>query len=144
MDDCGYMLYQQCHRDFLEEHVNNALSFTVTAELLSRPSISSVLYGLHSLDAPPSIDEFKFRMGYEAKPVRQRIVFNPLGKLFLTPLIYSGVNRIHNAFPGNPTFAKAEGILRFYFQGKRPLKEQDWPDILLNQKNSILAQANLI
>jgi hypothetical protein len=72
MDDCAYMLYQQCDRRFLGDHVNNALCFQVTQEMIRRPKIKSILYGLHSLDAPASVDEFKFRMGFEAKPVRQR------------------------------------------------------------------------
>ena len=140
MDDCGYMLYQQCHRDYLEEHVNNALSYTVTTELLSRPMINSILYGLHSLDAPSSVDEFKFRMGYSAKPVRQRVVFNPLIAPLFNKLTYSSMNTLHKILPGNPTFAKAEGMMRFYLQGKLPLTDQDWPDGLLDQKSAILAQ----
>jgi hypothetical protein len=130
MDDCAYMLYQQCRRDFLPEHVNNALSFVVTQTLVSRPEIHSILYGLHSLDAPPSVDEFKFRMGYTARPVRQRVVFHP----WLAPLFnrasHAAVKQLRHWLPGNPTLAKAEGLLRFYLEGRRPLDQQGWPLIL--------------
>jgi hypothetical protein len=133
MDDCAYMLYQQCHRDYLAEHVNNALSFVVTKTMIERPQIRSILYGLHSLDAPASVDEFKFRMGYTARPVRQRVVFHP----WLAPCF----NRASHALllqlirwrPHSPFLAKTEGMLRFYLEGKRPLAEQSWPAPLLEK-----------
>jgi hypothetical protein len=124
MGDCVYLLYQQCHREFLAAHVNNALSFSVTQMMIRRPGVRSILYSLHSLDAPPSMDEFKFRMGYAAKPVRQRVVFHPL----CAPLVNSalhGLVKAAKAFrPGSTVLAKAEGMIRFYLEGKRPLDEQ--------------------
>ncbi len=130
MDDCGYMLYQQCHRDYLAEHVNNALSFVVTETMMNRPDIRTILYGLHSLDAPSTVDEFKFRMGYRAKAVRQRVVFHP----WLTPLFnhssHALLKKVHQWQPGQPTLAKAEGMLRFYLEGQRPLEQQNWPECL--------------
>src|SRR5258708_3227597 len=112
MDGWGYMLYQQCHRDFLAEHVNNALSFVVTQTLIRRPGIRGVFYGMRSLDAPSSVDEFKFRMGYEAKPVRQRVVFHP----YLAPLVNSFTSRVAKSLvalsPTSRLLAKAEGMLR--------------------------------
>ena len=140
MNDCGYMLYQQCHCDYLGKHVNNALSFIVTSELLARSEINSILYGLHSLDAPSSVDKFKFRMGYSAQPVRQRVVFNPKVEPFFNNFTHVGLKAAHGILSGNPALAKAEGMLRFYLQGKRPLAEQDWPEALLKQKDAILAQ----
>lgn len=136
MDDCAYMLYQQCHRDFLADHVNNALSFVVTETMVKRPQIRSILYGLHSLDAPASVDEFKFRMGYTAKPVRQRVVFHP----WLTPLFnsasYAAVRQLQRWQPQNPTLAKTEGMMRFYLEGKRPLAQQTWPEALRNSSDA--------
>lgn len=130
MDDCAYMLYQQCHREYLADHVNNALSFVVTQTMVERPQIRSILYGLHSLDAPASVDEFKFRMGYTAKPVRQRVVFHP----WLSPLFNSAshatVRQLRRWQPENPTLAKTEGMMRFYLEGRRPLSEQTWPEVL--------------
>lgn len=137
MANCCYMLYQQCHRDYLSKHINNALSFVVTQEMIKRPEIHSILYGLHSLDAPASVDEFKFRMGYAAKPVRQRVVFHP----WIAPLINSTshtiVQRLHNWLPKNPTLAKTEGVLRFYLEGNQPLSNQHWPECLTNHETEI-------
>ncbi len=127
MGDWCYMLYQQCHRDYLAKRVNNALSFVVTKTMIDRPEIKAILYGLHSLDAPPSVDEFKFRMGYIAKPVRQRVVFHP----WLRPLMNDASHALLRAGlklkPGHPTLSKAEGMLRFYLQGRLPLEKQPLP-----------------
>jgi hypothetical protein len=34
----------------------------------------------------------------------------------------------------NPSLAKAEGMVRFNLSGKLPLSEQDWPEILSQEK----------
>ena len=141
MDDWCYMLYQQCHHLFLADHVNNALSYVVTQTMIHTTSVKSILYGLHSLDAPASVDEFKFRMGYAARPVCQRVVFNPMIAPFVNSLTYTGLKAMQSLFPGKSALAKAEGMLRFYLQGKRPLTQQDWPEVLLKQKDAILSQA---
>jgi hypothetical protein len=130
MGDWCEMLYQECHRDHLGDRVNNALTYIVTNTMLLRPQIQAVFYALHSLDAPSSVDEFKFRMGFHARPVRQRVVFHP----WLQPLAGTwsqrAANRLLQRDPGSAFLAKAEGMLRFYLQGKRPLSEQPWPECL--------------
>jgi hypothetical protein len=134
IDDCGYMLYQQCDRNYLADHVNNALAFVVTQAVSGRPGIRSILYSLDSLDAPPSMDEFKFRMGYTAKPVRQRVVFHPWLAPLLNPTSHAAVRRLASWKPNLPGVAKAEGMMRFYLEGRRPLAQQSppatghWPD----------------
>jgi hypothetical protein len=135
MDNCCYMLYQQCRREFLPAHVNNALSFRVTETMIGRPSIHSILYGLHSLDAPASVDEFKFRMGYTAKPVRQRVVFHPWVVPLANPVSHAVLKRMVTWQPGRPTLSKAEGMMRFYLQGKLPMLEQPVPEPLQDHNN---------
>ena len=137
-DDTVDILYQQSRTGHLKYGVNNALIYSFTQTVLQRPGIRRVFYGLHSLDAPPGVDEFKFRMRYLAKPVRQRIVFSPFVQPFVNRLSY-GLLRIGlNMWPGSYRIAKAEGMVRFYLQGKRPLNEQVWPEALLQQKEAIL------
>jgi hypothetical protein len=139
MNDCYYMLYQQCLRKYLADNVNNALSFTVTRELTRRPETQNILYGLHSLDAPPSVDEFKFRMGYTAKPVRQRVVFHSFWRPFINRLSYKMTRHILNIDPGNPILSKAEGMLRFCLEGNLPLDEQKWPECLASSKEKLIS-----
>ena len=102
----------------MKAYVNNALNFVVTQTLLGRPGVRSVLYSLHSLDAPASMDQFKFRMGYRAKPVRQRVIFHP----WLSPMMNAASHallRLALALrPGHPLLSKAEGMLRFYLQAR--------------------------
>jgi len=114
MGECVNMLSQQCHRSFLKEHVNNALSFVVTQEMLSRPGVQSIFYGLESLDAPASVDEFKFRMGYRAKPVRQCVTFNPLAAPLVNGLSYRVLRLLSSSAPANRTLSKATGIVRVF------------------------------
>ena len=116
-DDCVSILYQQSRTRFLASSVNHALTFTFTQAALQRPGRPWLFYGLQSLDAPASVDEFKFRLGYTARPVRQRVVFHPwLGPL-ATRSSHSLLSWAQRRMPGNPTLAKAEGMVRFYLQG---------------------------
>lgn len=123
-DDYYCVLYQQSRTDYLRFGVNNALTYVITSEVLLRPEARHIFYGLHSLDAPTSVDEFKFRMGYQAKPVRQRVVFNP----FFRPLVNQfshGLLRVALRLrPQSHLFSKAEGMFRFYLNGKLPLALQ--------------------
>ena len=141
LNDCCSILYQQSATDHLKNGVNNALTYTFTCEVLSRPGISMIFYGLHSLDAPPSVDEFKFRMGYKAKPVRQRVVFHPWLAPFFNRTSNAIIRQLRHWQPGNPALSKAEGMLRFYLEGKRPLAEQNWPECLADRKAEMLKGA---
>lgn len=129
-DDCCSVFFQQSRTAFLVSGVNNALTFMFTQTVLSRPEIKSIFYGLHSLDAPPSVDEFKFRMGYTAQPVRQRVVFHPWLRPLINRASYAALARFARVHSGNPTLAKAEGMLRFYLEGRLPLEQQTWPTCL--------------
>jgi hypothetical protein len=138
VDDVWYILYPLSHRQYLRRYVNNALSYIFTQEIMSRPGVKTIFSGLHSLDAPDSIDRFKFRMGYTAMPVRQRVIFHP----WLAPAFNSSshaiINQMLRWYPRNPTLAKAEGMIRFYLEGKRGPYEQTWPGGLINRKVELL------
>jgi hypothetical protein len=130
VEDWCEMISQQCRRDYLSARVNNALCFFVTQTIVKRASVGSIFYTLQSLDAPPSVDEFKFRMGYKARPVRQRVVFHPWLSPVFTRISHAAVKRLLSRYPDQPTLAKTEGMLRFYLEGSRPLQEQTWPECL--------------
>lgn len=127
-DDYFCILYHQSLTDHLSFGVNNALAFVVTSDAIKRlDGKMRVFYGLHSLDAPPSVDEFKFRMGYTARPVRQRVVFHPWVRPFINPASHVLLRAGLRLTPGSPALSKAEGMLRFYLQGRLPLSEQSLP-----------------
>jgi hypothetical protein len=138
IDDTCYVPYAQSHHKYLNMRVNNALFYVASCDMLSREGVSGIFFSLHSLDAPESVNEFKFRMSFIPKPVRQRVVFHPL----VTPLVnhsnHKVIKRMLHRYPGNYILSKAEGVLRFHLQEKRPLNEQDWPECLEGVKASIL------
>lgn len=121
-----YMLpYAQSATEHIATRVNNALFYQVTHTVLKRPGISTVFYGLHSLDAPASVDQFKFRMGFLAKPVRQQVVFHPYLEPMANKVSHVLIKRLLKRFPESYFLAKAEGMLRFYIEGKRPIDQLD-------------------
>ncbi len=128
--DTVSILTAQSHRAYFDRYVNNALCYTVSSDVLSRPGVRAVFYSIHSLDAPPSVDEFKFLMGYRAKPVRQRILFHPLIAPLMNPFTHRLIRRALRVRPDNVTLSKAEGLLRFYLEGQRPAHQQDLPPVL--------------
>jgi hypothetical protein len=130
-----YLLHEQSASAHLEHRINNAIFFTVTQAAFKRSGISEVFLCLHSLDAPESVDQFKFRMGFTAKPVRQRVVFHPLLAPFFNGLTHTAVKQMLARNPQNSFLAKAEGMVRFYLEGKRPPHKQDWPECLAEIKN---------
>jgi hypothetical protein len=130
IDDWCEVLAQQCLTEFLGARVNNALTFVFTQSMLARPEVRSVFYTVQSLDAPPSVDEFKFHMGYVATPVRQRVVFHPWAEPILGPWTQRVLAGARRCVPRNRLLAKAEGMIRFYLEGKQSAADQTWPECL--------------
>jgi hypothetical protein len=132
------LISQQCHRDYMNARVNNALAFVVTQTMVNRPEIRSIFYALQSLDAPDSVDEFKFRMGYIARPVRQRVVFHPWFGSCANSFTYAIVGRLLRRNPSSRALAKAKGMIHYYLQGKQLVTEQKWPECMVDRKMELL------
>ena len=139
IDDKYYVPYAQSRTDFLGLHVNNALFYTACREMLAREGVSGIFFCLHSLDAPESVDEFKFRMGFAPKPVRQRITFHPILKPVINVRTHSYISTQLEKSQNNPLLAKLEGMIRFYLHGKNRLAEQAWPHCLEDYKTELLS-----
>jgi hypothetical protein len=135
VEDICYVPFACSHRKFLNFHVNNVVFFTVSSELLARPGVAGIFFCLHSLDAPPSVDEFKFRMSFIPKPVRQRVVFHPWLKPVTSWRVHAWLVKLTQRYPESPALAKAEGMLRFSLKGKIPIGEQEWPEVLAEEKS---------
>ncbi len=142
MTDTCSILYQQSRTKYLSNNINNVLAYVITHKMMKRPGINQVFYGLHSLDAPPSVDAFKFRMGFAAWPVRQTIFIQPTFFKLCNPATHAGLKTAQRLFPNNSHLNKAEGMIRFYLEGKLPLEKQDWPEGLIDQKEKILKALN--
>jgi len=135
IDDVFNVPYAMSHSRFLADHVNNVIFYAVSREMLGREGVSGIFYTVQSLDAPANVDEFKFRMGFEPKAVRQRVDFHPLLNPFATPALHAWTRKLLQRDPSNPQLAKAEGMLRFHVEGKRDLAEQTCPECLSSQKD---------
>jgi hypothetical protein len=118
MGDCLCILDHQSHRQYHELNINNALTYVVSEQGASSPGVRTLFYGLESLDAPERVAEFKFHMGYLAKPIRQRVVFRPQVALLANRLSYRMAALMSTLRPGNRRFAKATGMLRVYLSEK--------------------------
>jgi hypothetical protein len=130
IDHICYVPYAQSLHKFLGQHVNNALFYTASRDMLAREGVSEIFFSLHSLDAPESVNEFKFRMSFTARPVRQRVVFHPLLRPLANRYSHELLDYFMKRDPANSSLAKAEGMLRFYLRGKVPLEQQPWPECL--------------
>jgi ribosomal protein S18 acetylase RimI-like enzyme len=137
LDSTFCMPFALSHRRFLGEHVNNALFFCVSRELLQREGVESLFFTVQSLDAPANVDEFKFRMGLQPRLVRQCVDLNPLLRPFTTSLVHRCAQALMKKDPSNPSFAKAEGMLRFHLEGRKPPGEQAWPERLLAERGRV-------
>ncbi len=131
-EDHCYIYYQQSRSNYLRLGVNNALAYEITSEMLSRPEINKVFYGLQSLDARPSVDQFKFRMGFQARPVKQVVQFHPIIAPAINPATHLVLNQLRLLRPGS-VFSKAEGMFRFYLEGRKPFGKQDIPAAIKSQ-----------
>ena len=138
LDDCINMLYQQSLREYLPLRVNNVLSFLLTQELINRPSVKLIHYGLHSLDAPETVDKFKLSVGYSARLVRQRVVFHPAVPRAAIPSANKVLKAACKLFPKNNTLSKAEGFLRFYMNGRLPIADQKLPELVSKHKEELI------
>ena len=123
IDDIYNVPFAMSHCRFLRNHVNNALFFSFCCELLNRDKVKSIFFTVQSLDAPANVDEFKQRMGFEKKIVRQDVIVHPLLKPVVTSTLHALSQRLLNRFPSSHQLAKAEGLMRFYLEGRQPDKE---------------------
>jgi len=130
LDGWCYLIYQQCRGDHLSSRAIHGLTFSVTRNMVERPGVSGIFYGMHSLDAPASVDVYKFRMGYVPKPIRQRILFHPYLCPLINPATHGLLEWAKAVRPGNPIICKTEGMVRFYLEGKLPIREQTLPENL--------------
>jgi hypothetical protein len=116
MEDHFTILHQSSVTKYLRQYPNNALVFYITKLKLNSAEVAHISYGPESLDAPKSLDEFKFRMGFQKRPMKQRIVFKPLIRPFINSISHQLVQKISALRPESDTLRKVEGVIRFYRQ----------------------------
>jgi len=135
IDNIFNIPFAMSHCSFLRNHVNNALFFTLCCDLLKRENVSGVFFTVQSLDAPANVDEFKIRMGFEPKMVRQNIAVHPFIRPLITKPVHYLTNKIYKRYPSSNFLAKTEGLIRFYLEGNRPDSEQSLPVFLKDERS---------
>ncbi len=138
--ECVQMLYQQSSTAHLKYGINNALGFVFTQKTLSQPEVKQLFYGFESLDASGKVDEFKFRMGYAAEPVRQRVLFHPGLRPFVNRATLAVVERLGGSIFNSPKWLKAAGMMRFYIEGIKAPDDQLCPECLLDRKEELFGR----
>jgi hypothetical protein len=116
MEDYFTILHHSSMTEYLRFYPNNALVFYLTELKLNSMDVNHVSYGPESLDAPDSLDEFKFRMGFEKLPIKQNIAFNPIIKPFVNGFSHKLVQTISSANPKSDIWRKLSGVIRFYME----------------------------
>ena len=82
--------------------------------MLNRAGVRTILYGVHALDAPASLDDFKYHMGYVQKPVKECVALHPYVSPFVNRTTHSVVCKLARMMPTNRYLSKAEGLIRSY------------------------------
>jgi hypothetical protein len=114
-DRCCEILIARSHADWLKYYPNNALLFTVVRDMLARPDVDEVFFGVESLDdAAEGTELFKLSMGFAKSPIRQRIVLHPLLRPALrSTLVVRGLAALSQRRPDNELLRKLHGLAVF-------------------------------
>jgi hypothetical protein len=130
VSDWYLILYHQSKSQYMSTGINNALTYHVTQEAMSRQEITGIYYGQQSLDAPFSVDEFKIRMGYDITPIKQCIALSPYLRGIPVSVPLMVMNYLMKVGVSSPMIEKCRGVLSFYVDGKKPIVKQHVPDCL--------------
>ncbi|MBI5506723.1 MAG: GNAT family N-acetyltransferase [Deltaproteobacteria bacterium] len=114
IDDVCEFFQARSRNELLKHYPNNALIFHVTEEMLVRRGIREITFGIESPEDVEDLDAFKLALGYEKKPIRQRVLFHPLLRAALGVPPLRRLLHIAGARPGaNVKWRKASGLVRF-------------------------------
>lgn len=114
VEGCAEILVERSSNDGLRHYPNNALVYTAVRDLIRRPEVDRILFGLESMETVSGVDQFKFSMGLQRRPLRQRIVFHPLLRPVLGHrLVTRAVRAVARRRPASPFWRKVDGLLDF-------------------------------
>ncbi len=112
VEDWVHILLNRSVSSYLKFYPNNAMIFSVVSELLARPGVSAVSYGLEPLNGLESLEHFKLGMGFVKEPVRQRIVVARWLKPLLNTVTCRTVEALASVRRSNLRLQKAAGVCR--------------------------------
>jgi hypothetical protein len=83
VDDYCYTFHPYAHSDYLKFYPMNVLIYSLVQQILQRPGVSCVSYGVESYTPRPTLERFKIAMGCRKRVLRRQIVVHP----FLRPAL---------------------------------------------------------
>lgn len=112
VEDWVHILVNRSVSSYLKFYPNNAMIFSVVSELLERPGVSAVSYGLEPLNGLESLEHFKLGMGFVKEPVCQRIVVARWLKPLLNTVTCRTIEAVASISRRNLRLQKAAGVCR--------------------------------
>lgn len=107
-----HILHQMSRADDLKTFPNHFLTFHVTRQACTDPSLDAVCYGLMSLVALDGLHEYKLRFGYEVAPHASAVRLHPrLDPLLNNRLALWGVKVMSDFQPNNQRLHTLESVL---------------------------------
>lgn len=97
-----------------DKYPNNALVFCAAQYFFREKKCKGICYGLGSLEETHELDHFKQRMGWELKPVKQRLVFSSKFKMVANWTPQWALQGAKLIFPKSYTVRKASAMIQHY------------------------------
>jgi hypothetical protein len=112
VDGCGEIMIVRSTSEYLRFYPNNALLFTAVQDMLSRPGVDRLWFGVEALEDVSSTDQFKLSMGFVKEPICQRVALHPLLRPVACNALVSGaVGRLASAYSQTEFWRKLNGLL---------------------------------
>jgi len=115
------MILQNSDTAFLSYCPNNLLTYHVARHYLTeRDKPLPVCYGLGSLEDTPGLDQYKSGMGFELRPIKQRIYFRKEIRFLLRPAVLHIAEFINRNITkkNNYRIDKGTALLKRYLEQK--------------------------
>jgi hypothetical protein len=114
VDDWAEWVINHSSSALLNKYPNNALVFRVAQHFFQERHSKGICYGLGSLESTPALDRFKQRMGWELKPIKQRLVFSRSLEYAFLPVREPCLKVLSRLFPRSYTARKVSAMIRLY------------------------------
>jgi len=119
VEDYSYFLERYSLTEYLKYyHPNNVLTFLVTKEMFSSRKVKGVISGVEPFEELRGLNDYKSKMGFERKHLKQRVIVNPLAILFLNSFSLKIIENITSRYSSDYS-RKMSGFIRFYRMQKQ-------------------------
>jgi len=116
VDDWVEWVVNHSDTAFRKQYPNNALVFHVARYFFQEKKCKGICYGLGSLEATSELDHFKQRMGWELKPIKQRLLLSQNLQWTFAWAREPCLKILNKIFPQSYTVRKTSALIRLYRQ----------------------------